>query len=325
MPANLTPQYYVAEDVYKKANTAEEKIAALQEMLAVIPKHKGTDKLQGDIRKRIAKLKKEQEKVSSSKKGSEDPFTIERQGAGQIFVVGYPNTGKSTLVGTLTSAKTNIQEYPFSTPLPVVGMIPYEDIHIQLIDTPPVTHEGFPGNFSNALRHCNIIIVLVDLSSGDCMEHIQGIIDNLKTRNLLSETKTNKSFTIDELIVLGTKSDLPHALDNLEIIHELVPNCPVIKPVSLVSGEGIEELSQELFGKLNVIRIYTKAPGQKPQLEKPYILPLGANITDLAENIHKDIAQNLKSARVWGSARFDGQNVEHDYVLADKDIVELNS
>lgn len=325
MPANLTPQYYIAEEAYKRANTPEEKIIALQEMLAVIPKHKGTDKLQGDIKKRIAKLKKEQEKGTGGKKGTDDPFTIERQGAGQVFVIGYPNTGKSALVAALTNAKTNVQEYPFATPLPVIGMIPFEDIHIQLIDTPPVSEEGLPGNFANALRHANIIIALVDLSSGDCVDQIEGILDQLKRRNLLVEDISKKAFTMDDLIILGTKSDLPGAIENLEILYELVPNCPNIRPISVNTGEGTKDLPKELFNRLNVIRIYTKAPGKKPQFEKPYVLPKGSTVLELAENIHKDIARNLKTAKVWGSARFDGQSVEHDFILGDKDIVELNS
>lgn len=325
MPANLNPQYYEAEEAYKKATTAEDKIAALQEMLSVIPKHKGTDKLQGDIKKRISKLKKEQEKNAKGKKSAEDPFNIEKQGAGQIFVIGYPNCGKSALVGSITKAKTNVQDFPFSTPLPVVGMIPYEEVYIQLIDTPPIFEEGIPGNFSNALRHCDIILALIDLSSGECIEQLQGLIDALKKRNLLVEKKVAKAFTLDEILFLGTKWDHPDAPDNLEILEELVPNCPEILPISVNADIKISELPQLLFNKLNVARIYTKAPGKKPDYERPYILKIGSTVLDLAELIHKDIATNLKSAKVWGSSKFDGQNVEHTYILYDKDVVELNT
>lgn len=325
MPANLTPQYYIAEEAYKRATTNEEKIAALQEMLSVMPKHKGTDKLQGDIKKRISKLKKEQENNSKGKKSAEDPFNIERQGAGQIFVLGYPNSGKSALVGAITKAKTNVQEFPFSTPLPVIGMIPYEEIYIQLVDTPPISEEGIPGNFSNALRHCNIILALIDLSSGECIDQLQGILDSLKKRNLLVEMKTTKAFTIDEIIFLGTKWDHPDASDNLEVLKELVPNCPQILPISVNGDVKIKELPKMFFEKLNVVRIYTKAPGKKPEYDRPYILKKGSTVMELAELIHKDIAANLKSAKVWGSSKFDGQSVEHTYILHDKDVVELNT
>ncbi len=324
MPANLTPQYYIAEEAYKKATTNEERIAALQEMLAVIPKHKGTDKLQGDLKKRISKLKKEQEKGAGGKKGAEDPFNIEKQGAGQIFVLGYPNCGKSALVGTLTNAKTNVQDFPFATPLPVVGMIPYEEIYIQLIDTPPITEEGIPGNFSNALRHCDIIIAMIDLSSGECLDQIQGLLANLRKKNLLLEQKTPKAFTMEDILFIGAKSDHPEAQENLNILFELIPDCPKIMPISIHQQEKIKELPKLLFDMLKVVRIYTKAPGKKPEMEKPYILPLGSTIMDLAEMIHKDIAANLKFARVWGSAKFDGQSVEHTFILSDQDIVELN-
>lgn len=322
MPANLTPQYYEAEEAYKKATTIEEKIRALQEMLAVIPKHKGTDKLQGDIKKKISKLKKEIEQNSKGKKTGFDPFNIEKQGAGQVFVLGYPNCGKSAFVGALTNAKTNVQDFPFSTSQPVVGMIPFEEIYIQLIDTPPITEEGIPGNFSNALRHCDLILALVDLSSDSCVEQLQGIIDNLRKRNLLVEKKSPKTFTLEEIIFIGTKSDHPQAYDNLQIIYDLIPNCPEILPISLYSEE-LKNFPKILYEKLDVVRIYTKAPGKKPDFERPYVLKKGSTVMDLALEIHKDIAANLKSARVWGSAKFPGQSVEHSYILADKDIVEL--
>jgi hypothetical protein len=121
MPANLPPQYIEAEEVYRRAKTAAEKIAALEDMLAVIPKHKGTEKLQADIKRRLARLRDESEK--KAKAGRRDPFLVERHGAGQVAVVGFPNVGKSALVGAFTRAKVEVAPYPFATAFPVAGMM----------------------------------------------------------------------------------------------------------------------------------------------------------------------------------------------------------
>ena len=137
MPANLTPPYYAAEEKYKRAVSAEDKITALQEMLAVIPKHKGTERLQGDIKKKIARFKEEGKTKKKTKSGF-NPFAVEKQGAGQVVLAGYPNSGKSSLVGLLSRAKVKIADYPFTTALPVSGMMPYKDTFIQLVDTPPL-------------------------------------------------------------------------------------------------------------------------------------------------------------------------------------------
>lgn len=170
MPANLTPQYHIAEENYKKAATIEEKIAALEEMLAVIPKHKGTEKLQADLKKRLSKLREEGARKSTAKRF--DPFNIERQGAGQVMVFGYPNTGKSSLLNSLTRANTKVADYPFTTTLPVSGMMPFEDIYIQMVELPPITAEMSPPGISGALINADIILVVFDLSSDQCLEQV---------------------------------------------------------------------------------------------------------------------------------------------------------
>ncbi|MTI94797.1 MAG: TGS domain-containing protein [Firmicutes bacterium] len=325
MPANLTPQYYEAEEAYKRASTPEDKLAALEEMLATIPKHKGTEKLQAEIKKRISKFKKEE---SKSKGGSrqEDPFLIESQGAGQVFILGFPNCGKSSLVQALTNAKTVVAEYPFSTPLPVPGMMAYEDTSVQLIDAPPFVAEGIPGNFTTALRNCDLLLMMLDLSDDDCADHLTAMLDFLQEKRILrdEEQKGVQFLTWKQLVVVGNKTDSPDAMERLNLLKELVPDCPEIIPISTTEGTNLELLREHLYQALAVIRVYTKKPGKKPDLDRPFVLPVGSTVSELAEYIHKDIAANLKSAKVWGSAKFDGQQVNHDYVLYDKDIVELN-
>lgn len=326
MPANLSQQYYAAEEAYKKAATPEDKLAALEEMLATIPKHKGTEKLQADLKKRISKIKKEG--MSKSKGGSrqEDPFLVEPQGAGQVMLLGWPNSGKSALVGAVTNAKTVVAEFPFSTPLPIPGMMPYQDILIQLVDTPPFMPEGMTGNFMTALRISDMILLVIDASDSDAADQLTTLLNFLEEKRIVREDAPPgvRAVRPERVLVLANKMDKDDALDNLEIIQELVPNCPPILPISAQGGMNLQELKERIFKILDVIRVYTKKPGKKPDMDTPFVLPTGSNVMDLAEAIHKDIAANLKTAKVWGSSKFDGQPVTYDYILSDGDIVELN-
>lgn len=325
VPANLTPAYKSAEQAFKEAQTKEAKLAALEEMLAVIPKHKGTEKLQAELKKKLAKLRA----VEDQRGGTgpqHNPFLVEPQGAGQIVVVGFPNTGKSALVSTLTNAKTTVADYPFATTVPQPGMMPYLDVLVQLVDTPPLTSEGIPGNLMPTFQSADAFLVLVDASCDESLEQVTMTMDLLRQRRLVRDSVPQgvRALTAERCLVVATKCDLPTASENLQIIEELWNQAPLF-PVSVRSKLNLEELRRRLFAVLDVIRIYTKAPGRDPDLERPFVLPNGSTVIELAERIHKEVAANLKGARVWGSARFDGQNVAQEYVLADGDVVELKS
>lgn len=326
MPANLTQQYYAAEEVYKKASTPEEKLAALEEMLATIPKHKGTEKLQAEIKKKLSKMRKDGGSSKAGGSRQEDPFLIAGQGAGQVFLLGWPNAGKSALVGALTKAKVQVAEYPFSTALPVPGMMHHEDVGIQLVDAPPFVPEGLQGNFSTALRNSDMILLVLDLSDPDCVDHLDSMLEYLREKRILRDEVPQgvRALTMDKLLVLGNKVDVADSDEVIRLIQELIPHCPTILPVSANTGENLKELTYLVFQRLNVIRVYTKRPGKQPDMNRPFILPQGSTVYQLAESIHKDIADNLRTAKVWGSSKFDGQAVNHDYVLSDRDVVELN-
>lgn len=323
MPANLTPQYYEAEEAFKKAVTVEEKIAALEEMLAVIPKHKGTEKMQADLKRRLSKLREEGRK--KAKTGRADPFFVEKQGAGQVALLGFPNSGKSALLAAMTRARPKVAGYPFTTTLPQAGMMPYQDILIQLVDTPPVTEEIVPAGLSGTLRNADALLVLVDASSDDCLEQLQFCLNYLREKKIVREDVPpgSRGITPDRLLVLAAKADLPDSGENIQIMRELAPGGTGILPVSAATGLGLEELREKVFGLLKVIRIYTKAPGKAPDLKAPFILPRGSTVLDLAEAIHRDLPRLMKTARIWGSARYEGQPVMKDYVLQDRDIVEI--
>ena len=325
MPANLTPAYFKAEQWYRQATTAEEKILALEQMLAVMPKHKGTDKLKADIRQKLSAIREGEEKRRKS--SGVDIFHVPRGGAGQVVLLGMPNTGKSSIVGLLTDAKVHITDFPFATNAPVPGMMHFEDVPIEIVDMPPITADfSMPGQVGT-YRNCDLIAIVIDLSA-DVEEQWKVCLDFLETRNLLLNDKSQER---DEhgnslgkrMICICTKADIAGegAVEKAKLLYG---NRFEIIPVSVESGEGMGELPKQLFRHLHIIRVYAKPPGKKPDMNEPFTIPAGSTVLDLARVIHRELAEKLKHARIWGTGVYEGQSVQRNHVLNDKDIVELH-
>ncbi|MCR4426766.1 MAG: 50S ribosome-binding GTPase, partial [Firmicutes bacterium] len=240
MPANLTPQYIEAEEAFKRAATTEEKILALEEMLRTIPKHKGTEKMQADIKRRLSRLREEGE--AARRKGKGDPFRVEREGAGQVFTVGLPNSGKSALVGALTKAKVLVAPYPFSTQLPIPGMMPYEDVLIQLVDSPPISPDLAPPALLASIRLGDGLLISLDVSVDSCLEDLDALIGILEDRRVLPD-KTSRT-----LLAL-TKVDLDHARENAEVVRATFPQFSSVE-VSTKTGEGLDLIPPAVFRML---------------------------------------------------------------------------
>jgi ribosome-interacting GTPase 1 len=211
VPANLPPVYHQAEERFRSAQTNEERILALEEMLAVMPKHKGTDGLRADLRRKLSALK---ESATQQKKGGKhtDIFHVPRTGAGQVVLLGLPNTGKSSLVATLTKAKVIVADYPFATHAPVPGMVRYEDVQIQLVDMPPITADAVAPGQVGTYRNCDIIALVLDLSQ-DVEEQCLILLDFLESRNLLLDENTPATDSQGNVlgkkaVCLCTKADL---------------------------------------------------------------------------------------------------------------------
>ncbi len=329
MPANLTPQYLKAEEAYRRATTLEEELRCLQWMLQEIPKHKGTDHLQAQIKAKIAKTKRALEAEKRSGKKSH-AIRIPRQGAGTVVILGGPNAGKSQLLATMTRATPEIADYPFTTKVPMPGMMPYEDVMIQLIDTPPITSDFIDPYMYGLIRGADLALLMVNLGDDDGIEQCQAVLERLhqsKTRlsrsSSLSEEDVGLSYT--QTFLVPNKIDLPEARDRLELLHELLPLDFPEYVVSALTRQGLDELATAIFRALDVVRVYTKLPSAKhPDMDRPFTLRRGSTLLDLAELIHNDYVQKLKFGRVWGSAVHPGTAVKGDYVLQDKDIVELH-
>jgi ribosome-interacting GTPase 1 len=328
MPTNLPPAYYEAEERFKQASSPSEKVDTLEALIATIPKHKGTDKLRADLRKRLSKLKDKATSQKTKKGGHFDLYTVEREGAAQIALVGLPNAGKSSLLASLTHANPVIADYPISTHLPLSGMMPFEDIQIQIVDLPPIGNESTDGWISGLLRMTDGLLIIVDLSD-DPESSVDLIIETLESWNIhpsKTHVKAEKQGlgVYKKLLFLGNKLDLPGAKEHYSNLKEHYTGIVTMMACSTKSKENLEELKRKLFALSDIIRVYTKEPGHKPDYSKPFTLKHGSTILDLCKEIHKDFLLKLRFARVWGSARFDGQKVQRDYALQDKDVVEIH-
>lgn len=324
MPANLPPQYFEAEKRYRTAKTPEEKIEALEAMLAIMPKHKGTDRLHGDLRRKIAKLTEEAERKAAISRAS---FYIRKEGAGQVALIGVPNAGKSQLLAALTEASPEIAAYPFTTRSPNVGMMKFENIQIQLVDMPAVTGKDSRVWLNNVARNADLIAIVVDLSDNPAQQ-VQTTLQELEKINIVPSTDKPSEATVGKrpkkMLIIGNKNDL----DTSGIGWDQLLQCyntsfPVVS-VSATEGDNLEALQQAVFQALDIIRVYTKSPGAKPDLTDPIILKRGSTVKEAAEAIHKDFKAKMKYAVVWGSGKFDGQRVGQEHVLKDGDIVEFH-
>jgi len=325
MAANLTPEYLEAEKRFKNARTTEEKVEALEGMLASIPRHKGTEKLQADLKRRLSKLRAGQRRGPVSRAGL--MHRVEREGAGQVALVGPPNSGKSQLLRCLTHATPEVADYPFTTRAPLPGMMTFEDVQIQLVDLPPV-HADFPETWLyQIIRNADAALLVVDLSDPDLLEDLETTLAELRNAKVdlgAPPPPNSAGRVLLKTVLVGSKLDASGAAQDLEILKDLYRDRFPLVPVSANTGEGLEGLRRAAFEMLELVRVYTKTPGKKADLKAPYVVKRGSHLIDLAAMVHHDFLTQLKYARVWGHGRFEGQMVNRDYQLVDKDVIELH-
>lgn len=345
MPTNVTAEYKQAEQAFREAREPRERLERLKEMLRTVPKHKGTEHLQADIKSRIKQLTDE---LSGPKKGGRKgpSYTVRSEGAAQISLIGPPNAGKSSLHARLTGSRTEIAPYPCTTRLPVPGMLAYEDIHFQLVDLPPLSAEFMEPWFTTAIQHADAACLVVDLSDPETPEHVIAIREQLAAKHIVlserwpgidgdrssgtettaAETEIGDPFRVElPTVLVANKRDLDPEPDEVRVLEEILGLRFPALSVSAVTGYGLSALSPLLFEALEVVRVYTKAPGRPPDTARPFTVRRGATVSDVARQVHGDIARTLKFARLWGSSQFAGQQVGPDHPVADGDIIELHS
>jgi ribosome-interacting GTPase 1 len=328
MPANLPPHYYEAERRYRTTKDPQEKLKILHELWAIMPKHKGTDKLQADLKARISRLKKEiQQKKKSARRG--DQFFVDKEGAAQVVLVGPANAGKSAILASMTNAAPEVAPYPYSTVKPLCGMMPFENIQIQLVDTPPVGAEFMEPWLAGIIRNADLVSLVVDLGSEKMLKEVKALQGKLEGYKILLEPEEGEINPLDGIarkktIVLGNKCDLPLFESNLASLKDWCADKLPIFHFSATAKVKLEELRRFIFDSLQIVRVYTKTPGKKADFEDPVILKVGSTLLVAAKEIHKDFARELKFARVWGEGVFDGQMVQKDFILKDGHVVEFH-
>ncbi len=346
MPANLTADYRKSEAAFRQARNPEERLACLKDMLRTIPKHKGTDHLQADIKSRIKELTEELSGPSKGGRRSGPVHSIRPDGAAQIALVGPPNAGKSSLHVRLTGSKSDVGPYPLTTHEPVPGMLTFEDTHLQLIDLPPISADYMESWIVNALQPADGVLLVIDVADPDCVDQVTIIIERLAAKKIhlldywpgfddapaaphSSEDETDDTeldpFRIElPTILVANKCDLDPDPDEVAILEELTGvHFPTIT-CSALTGQGCETIGPTLFTGLRIARVYTKTPGKPFKKDKPFTVRAGQTINDVARLVHKDFAQDLRFARIWGAEVFDGQQVGPEHRVADGDIVELH-
>ncbi len=330
MPANLTPEYEKAELRYREAVSDEERLTALQEMLGAIPKHKGTEKMQADLKRRLSELRKTQQKSSHSK--GPDPFHIPKSGAGQVVIIGPPNVGKSSLLAATTHADPKVADYPFTTTVPLPGMWQHDDVQIELVDTPALTPEHIPPGLLGTIHCADVVGVMVE--AGDAaLEQTDTVLGILGEHGLYLRSASGQALQPGDArerpgLIIANKTDVasPGSLEALRSLYSS-PDGQARLDVVAISTRlrlGLDELFHSLWDLLGRIRVYAKEPGHPPDLAKPFVLPRGATVADLALQIHRDLPERMKFARLWGHSRFEGQQVHKTEVLQDRDVVEIH-
>lgn len=331
MAANLTPQYREAEARFRAAQDADERLAALEEMWRELPKHKSTEKIQADLKKKLSAVRKECQQVERHGGGRVDLYAIPRSGAGQVALLGPPNSGKSSLVAALTHAHVRVADFPFSTSVPVPGMVPYLDVQIQLVDTPPITADHVPTGMAGLWRSADALVVVADLSTDACAEDTAMCLAHLASRHVeLTDGPRRLPEAAGQMLrvpglILAAKDDADGAPERLEFLREVTGLGQRIEPLSTRDPARMARFPRRLWELLGVIRVYAKPPGRKPDLHEPFILREGADVAALAARVFRGKDHAVHSARIWGHGVADGQHVQLHHPLHDGDVVELHS
>ena len=327
MPTNLPPDYYNLERQFREAGAVEEKIALLQEMYSVVPKHKGTDHLRADIRKRLAKLNDEAQSHKAAGK-HDSAFHIPRAGAGQVVVIGPASTGKSALISALSGKVPDEESPPHPTFEPTPLMMPFENIQVQLIDTPPLNRDYVEPRLKDLIRGAELALLVVDLHQ-DPIEQLMDSIHLLEAFHIAplqrrERYSKSENFSFLPFLVSVNKCDDNQDEELYTIFCELMDEKWPCTPVSAQTGHNLERLKKEIVSNLDIIRVYTKVPSKEADHGAPFVMKTGSTLEDLAGRIHKDFLEKMRFARVWGKAVHDGQMVQRNYVLQDGDIVEIH-
>ena len=244
------------------------------------------------------------------------------------MLIGLPNSGKSQLLAALTGAAAKVAEYPFTTRLPLPGMLRYQNVLIQLVDTPAINDQEVQARLFSMLRNTDLLLLVVDLSGDPLSEadEVQSELDNYGFRLLGVDQDTDPEDhrAQKRALLVGNKADTIGSDTAFELLAEMYGDHLPLAQVSATSGAGLDGLAHAVFEALSKIRVYLKARGSQPDYGQPLVLDRGSMVEDAALLVHKDWTRQFKYALLWGSGKFEGQRVGRDYVLVDGDAIELH-
>jgi len=330
MPANLPPEYYKLKHKLEVAKADEECLQLLEEMLRITPKHKGSEKVISDLRRRAAKLKNAPEKKAATKRHSHH---IPKQGAGQIVLIGVPNVGKSQILASFTNAKPGISPTPYTTQEAVIGMLNYENIQFQLIDTPPITSDFVQPEVLDLARSSDMLLVVVNLAGDEVLDELELVKSKFREGKISFQERSGPGDDLNmsiktglnkRVLVVANQMDEVSAAARLEILSEFYADTLDICPLSANTGEGLELLQKAIYDGLKILRVYAKTPGKRVDRDDPIVLPIGSTVIDVAMQLHKDFAENFKFARAWGVNWHHGQTVSRDELVYDGNVLEFH-
>ena len=338
MPTNVTAEYKKAEAQFRQARTPEDRLAGLREMLRTLPKHKGTEHLQADIRSRIKELTDE---LAGPRKGGArtgPAHVVHPDGAGQVALLGPPNSGKSTLHARLTGSHAAVGPFPFTTQFPQPGMLPHLDVGIQLVDLPPVASQHPIPWLANALQPADAAMLVVDLGDPDCVDQVLELHDLLAARRVFLTTDWDGhaedrepdddddpfALRLPSLLVAAKADQVEHYDEELAAFRELTGRDYPSLTVSAETGAGLDAIGAFFFEHLGIVRVYTKIPGQPPDLSRPFTVRRGQTVEEVAALIHKDLVVSLRWARLW-RREIEGLQVGKHHVVEDGDILEIHT
>ncbi|MDF1543972.1 MAG: 50S ribosome-binding GTPase [bacterium] len=331
MPANLPPQYYELEREYKAERDPRERLRLAQELLRMMPKHKGTAKLQADMKAKISKHRKALEGGEKSHGARQAPAHdhVEKEGAGQVILIGPPNSGKSSLLESLSHAKPLVADYPYATREPLAGMMMYGTVQIQLIDTPPISAESFEGYLSSLIRNADMVVLVADLATDTMENDLKVVTELLDEKRIIlkpeiTEEPEDARYCYKKTIICAHKEYDDEDGSRYARLKENFDSF-VIAPTSILDDDSLNGFRKAVFDGLQIMRVFTKPVGHEADFHDPIILPIGGNVEQAATTLHRDFAQKLKFAKIWGEGKFDGQRVQGDFVLSDGDIIEFHT
>lgn len=304
MPVNASYEFANAEKHYNEAQTDNEKLLALEEMLSTCPNHKGAENIRANIKTRIRKLKESITEKRKRGKSSGNKISI-KKGEMQAILIGLTNSGKSSILKALTNANPQVASYGFTTQTPEVGILNYEHCPIQIIDLPAIGADSFETGIINTSDTALIVI-----------EKLHEIAE---VEKVLEKFKGKK-------IIVFNKIDLYDEATKRKIFENFRSKRYNFVMISCKTGEGLDELKEKIFKSFTKIRVYTKQPGQAQADNEPMIVEPETNVEQIARMIFRGKTDLIKRIRIWGpSSKFGGQEVGIKHILKDKDVLEFST